>query len=259
MSWANHNILHIQVPFSHISAPSYKIDRYDAIVCNSLFTKEAIDPHLGARAIVIYPPVDISKFSSSRKTKTIVSVGRFSSLYQAKKQEVLIEAFQQGIDSGILKGFTLALAGGLLPSDDAYFSRLTKSATGYPITFFKNCSFDDLRSLYSHSLIYWHAAGFGETLPTHMEHFGMSTVEAMKSGCVPVVFNGGGQPEIVRDNENGFLFRSIKELLEKTERLIRNPIEYKTMAQAARRKAEEFSTDRFCRAYDELLLRITTQ
>ena len=33
--------------------------------------------------------------------------------------------------------------------------------------------------------------------PRRMEHFGMVATEAMAAGCVPIVFCGGGLPEIV--------------------------------------------------------------
>ena len=56
-----------------------------------------------------------------------------------------------------------------------------------------------LRQLYAQARIFWHAAGYGECdeRPELSEHFGMATVEAMSAGCIPVVINKGGQPEIV--------------------------------------------------------------
>ena len=37
------------------------------------------------------------------------------------------------------------------------------------------------------------------------EGFGISVVEAMARGCIPITFNKGGLPEIVNDNINGFI------------------------------------------------------
>jgi glycosyltransferase involved in cell wall biosynthesis len=57
-----------------------------------------------------------------------------------------------------------------------------------------------------------------------MEHFGIAPVEAMSAGCIPIVFNGGGLREIVKEGYNGFLFSNEQELLQKTTEIIRNKI-----------------------------------
>lgn len=41
------------------------------------------------------------------------------------------------------------------------------------------------------------------------EGFGISVVEAMARGCIPVTFNNGGLPEIIEDGKNGFLVEKI--------------------------------------------------
>ncbi len=48
----------------------------------------------------------------------------------------------------------------------------------------------ELADLYARASIFWHAAGLGEDAeddPNRMEHFGISIVEAMSAGAVPVV------------------------------------------------------------------------
>ena len=53
-----------------------------------------------------------------------------------------------------------------------------------------------------------------------MEHFGITTVEAMAHGCVPVVVRLGGQLEIVQDGVNGRLWGSLGELVAITRELM---------------------------------------
>jgi len=51
----------------------------------------------------------------------------------------------------------------------------------------------------------------------------MATVEAMQNRCAPIVFNGGGQVEIVENRRSGFLFNSVEELCHHSHQLIVNP------------------------------------
>lgn len=44
---------------------------------------------------------------------------------------------------------------------------------------------------------------------TWNEAFGISVVEAMGRGCIPIAFNKGGLPEIIEDNKNGFLVKDV--------------------------------------------------
>ncbi len=243
-TFATHNILHFQVPFQHIPIHPIKLSRFQAIVCNSEFTKRHIDARLGRRAVVIYPPVAPIPNKRTVKKKMILSVGRFHPL---KKQDVLIEVFRK------VKGYELVFAGGLLLSDEAYVRRLKVIAKKLAVRILPNISFEKLADLYRGAQIYWHGAGYGETNPEHMEHFGMTTVEAMSAGCIPVVFRGGGQPEIVQEGKNGFLWESTDELLEKT----RQAMASKTFAQEARRRAKDFDTKIFTQSFDRLLTKIS--
>ena len=256
MSLARYNILHFQVPFAHVSMSSWKAVRYQHIVCNSDFTQKHLDKTLKIETSVIYPPVDIGKLVSGKKTKTILSVGRFSGLYGAKKQDILIQTFREGIDKGHFDGWKLVFAGGLLPSDIVYFEELQQKADGLPVEFHPNCPFSELRGLYSEAAIYWHAAGYGETKPAHMEHFGITTVEAMASGAIPVAFAGGGQPDIIVDGKNGFLWTTKDQLYKKTLIAMRNNEVVSKIIREAKKTAGNFSKERFIHEFDVLLARV---
>jgi glycosyltransferase involved in cell wall biosynthesis len=77
-----------------------------------------------------------------------------------------------------------------------------------------------------------------------VEHFGMTTVEAMAAGCVPLVMNKGGQKEIINVN-SGILWNSIGELSQTTIDLIHNPKRIKTYSKQAAIDAEKFNIARF--------------
>lgn len=241
-TFAKHNILHFQVPFQHIPIHPIKLSRFDAVVCNSDFTKLNIDARLGTRAIVIYPPVSPVKKSSVKKRKIILSVGRFHPL---KKQDVLIEAFRS------VRGYELVLAGGLLDPDKPYLARLRTAAKTLPVRLLPNISFEKLGDLYNSAEVYWHAAGYRETNPERMEHFGITTVEAMSAGAIPVVYNGGGLTEIVREGEDGYLWTTTTELIQKTAKAIHGK-----HTLSMRSRAGQFSEKIFTASFDALLATI---
>ena len=59
-----------------------------------------------------------------------------------------------------------------------------------------------------------------EKKPALFEHFGISIVEAMTAGAVPIVFGAGGPLEIVRHGVDGFHWGTPDDLIEKTQLLI---------------------------------------
>ena len=89
--------------------------------------------------------------------------------------------------------------------------------------------------------------------PERAEHFGISTVEAMGMGAVPVVINVGGQPEIVEDGINGFLWKTTDDLMKKTNRLIKEPELWKKLSLAGMERSKVFIGDRFCNDVKEII------
>lgn len=250
---AKRNILHFQMPFSPIAYSAAKLSRYETVVCNSQFTKRYLDARVAKHAMVIYPPVYPVQEGRGKKENLILSVGRFTGFHTAKKQDILIEAFRQGVKERWLTGWKLVLAGGLLASDEEYVKKLMQMAHGLQVEILPNAPLTKLVDLYRRASIYWHAAGYGETDEQWMEHFGIATVEAMSAGAVPVVYDGGGQPEIVIDGESGFLWRTTSELLEKTNGITTNKKLAETLRKNAIKTSKQFSVSRFCRAFDRLL------
>ena len=247
-TFARRNILHFQVPFASIDVHPIKLTRFGAIVCNSRFTKEHIDPRIGKRSLVIYPPVEPIRNTQSKKKNIILSVGRF---HPVKKQDLLIEIFRKAVAG--LSDFTLILAGGLQTADKKYFESLRQFAKGLPVQFFPNVSFDTLTKLYDESLMYWHAAGYGQVKPEHMEHFGITTVEAMSAGCIPVVYNGGGLPEIIQTN----LWNTPDECLAITQQIIRHKATHMQLRTVMITQSKKFSVETFIQAFDAVFADIT--
>ena len=245
----------------HVIPKSYSIrssiQSYDMLWANSQFTKKWIRRYWKQDSEVLYPPIDTETFRPEEKKKYILNVGRFFSGSHNKKHLVMIQAFKEMVDNG-LTGWELHLAGGTTPGIEhrEYLQDVFQAAKDYPITIHTDIGFPDLVELYGVSSIYWHASGYGEDEkkePGKLEHFGITTVEAMASGCVPVVIAVGGQPEIVVNGKNGFLWNTIGQLEEKTLKVIRDPELSAGLAETALQDSRRYSKKQFNSRLDTLL------
>lgn len=111
--------------------------------------------------------------------------------------------------------------GGDVQGDAEYLNELKNLAKGLPVKILVNVSRKELIEQLSKARIYWHAMGYESKNPQDQEHFGISVVEAMASGCVPVVVNKGGLKEIV-GGKYGEVWESVDELVNKTLEVIKN-------------------------------------
>lgn len=253
------NILHFQRPFFKVEGKNLisrmKFFRINNVVVNSEFTKKWIDKEYPATSLVLYPPVDVSKFKSKKKEKIILSVGRFSQLEQSKRQDFLVDAFKNLYDSGE-RNWKLLLAGGSEVGVDDYVVKLKKQSDGYPIQIIENPSFNEIKDLYAKASIFWSASGWGsdeKKEPNKFEHFGMAVVEAMAAGCLPIIFNGGGHKEIIQNETNGFLWDTKTELIKYTTSVINDQQKYKVLISAAKKDSQKFSYENFSKSVLELL------
>jgi glycosyltransferase involved in cell wall biosynthesis len=179
----------------------------------------------------------------------ILSVGRFfdRSAGHSKKQLELVHAFRRLLDSGCAPGWELMLIGGSSHRDD-YAARVREAAAGLPIAGVENGTGDEVERALAEAAVYWHGAGLDESLlgdRVRFEHFGISVVEAMSAGCVPIVYGVGGPAGIVEDGENGLHFFDVDELVEQTRLVIDDPNLRGRLADGAVRRAQDFSEEAF--------------
>ena len=199
---------------------------YHLFLANSNYTQQWIDEYWNVNSFVLYPGVaDLPNINDLSKKNLIINIGRFFAGGHNKKQDILIRSFVEMCKRGWTKDWKLVLIG--RKHNDEKSTCFTQSlytlAEGYPIIFLHDISKNDLKDYLQNAKIYWHATGYGERKDMHpekFEHFGLSTIEAMQYGAVPVVFNAGGQPEIVKHGLNGFLWNTPEELMAYTKNLI---------------------------------------
>ncbi len=253
--------VHVQQPIPGATAnlkSKLKLARVNKIFCNSYFTKSFADHDLEIESVVIYPPVDLHP-KKIKKENIILNVGRFRvrnvGIGDYKKQTIMLEVFKKMIKNG-LKNWKFVIAMSINEQDEAEFEKFKAKIKGVPVELLVNKTNAELWDIYSRSKIYWHASGFGEDLNLHpefAEHFGISTVEAMGAGCVPVIINAGGQKEIVEDGVNGFLWDTLDELTKKTLMLTRENVILDKISKEAIKRAHDFAGDRFCHEIKQLV------
>ena len=226
-----------------------RMESYQFKTAISEFSRQWGRRRWGIECEVIHPPVNTA-FREVEKQKVILSVGRFAIEGEGhtKKQEQMLDTYRR-LNGERPLDWQYFCVGGLsaTPAHQAFFEKLSLLAPASAHVK-ANVDLNELTSLYEQASIFWHAAGYGEdqhTQPIFVEHFGISTVEAMAAGCVPVVINKGGQSEIVEHGVSGFLWDTLDELKDYTTRLMNDDALRVKMAHAARRRAQMFSREKF--------------
>ena len=206
--------------------------RSTIILTISGFSRDAIrkayptvDPY------ILYPPVDIERFSSayrsnSRRNKVLV-ISRFSPEKQIEKAIKIAQ---------LVDRIEFEIVGSLLPSNRPYFNFLQKMIQGYAledkIRLSPNATNEELINAMSTSTVYLHTM--------QGEHFGLSIVEAMAAGLVPIVPSYGGCSEIVPPE---YLYSTLEEA---AKRICKNIYEYdKKKMERVYDIAKQFSSSKF--------------
>ncbi|MBX2991761.1 MAG: glycosyltransferase family 4 protein [Bacteroidetes bacterium] len=230
-----------------------RLHETQAVLVYSKFVSYSLNIIHDIPSTILEPAIDDFLVEGTPKERVILSVGRFfRGLYNDKRYDILIETFKQLYKQLPNTTWQYRLVGSC-GSDEAsqrYLDELRAAADGLPIYFHVNTPYEDLKRHYNEATIFWHAAGFGvdeQRHPERAEHFGMSTIEAMSAGCVPVVVNRGGQKEIVSHGKTGYLWSSVDELVEHSLSLIADQPLLSSMQTHVRERFRDFGKDRFVR------------
>ena len=230
---------------------------YDIFISNSCFTNQWLGKRWPKvkRSMVVYPPcfdsADLKgRYDEKQKKNIILSVGRFFVDWHNKRQVEMIQFFMNGKDK--FENFEYHLVGNVQsdnPKDLEYLKEVKNLAAKAGNVFVhENCPYSELVDLYKKAKIFWHATGYGiseEDEPEKMEHFGITTVEAMSYGAVPVVIDKAGQKEIVEQGVTGFKWLTEEECVGFTAKLASDDGLRKAMAKKASASLEPFSYEAF--------------
>jgi alpha-1,2-mannosyltransferase len=220
-----------------------KIQNYKnkLIIANSQFTANSIKEFIDADVKVIYPPVLSNSFkqssfneSNSRREDLVVTVSRIS-----KDKELSARALPN-IAKQTEKKARFVIIGHL--HDQKVYEELVRSVKKLGLSdrvnIMPNASKKEIEDVLKRAKIYLHTT-FGE-------HFGISIVEAMASGCIPITHNSGGMTEFVPDR---YRYENLQDAATKINLAIDewNP----RVAGDMIRIAQQFSEDNFSENFTE--------
>ncbi|HZB80343.1 MAG TPA: glycosyltransferase family 4 protein [Nitrososphaera sp.] len=163
------------------------------VLTNSDFSRNAILKSFGVDSTVLPPPVDVDIFrnaclTSNARDDSVLVISRF---HPSKKVENVIHLAKLLHQNEL--GTGMNIVGNMLPDGIGYFDYLNNLVKHYELEDFVkfeiNLKFDRLLDHMRRSKVYVH--------PLPGEPFGMSTVEAMSAGIIPVVPDIGGHTEFV--------------------------------------------------------------
>ena len=198
------------------------------LMCNSRYTQSAIMDYWGRDAEVVYPPVDIGDFKPVPKKSLVVSVGRF---VPTKNYEMIAQVARQMPDVN----FVIV---GRKRSADPYYDKIVALKPDN-MTLNADATRADISDLLGEAKIYLHGM-VGE-------HFGISVVEAMAAGCIPIVHNSGGPKEAM--GNYGFLYNNSEECV----KVLREALQSKINPNDIVERAKMFSVDNFKKNFIETL------
>ena len=239
----------------HASIPIYNktlsfLDRISPgkLLTNSKFTQKIVKDVLGRESLVIYPPVDVEVFSSrSFKNQKEANIIATISSYTPKRhlEQILLIAKHAPFAKFVVMGKVNKI---FLPTLKNLI-RLSKTFhVEDRVELLTNIPFSKITDILSKAKVYLHV------MPH--DHFGISVVEGMASGCVPVVSQSGGPWLDILDSQQGkygFSYRSAEEAASICKMLINDEDLRRQVASRAVIRAKEFDKSVFARKLIEVV------
>jgi alpha-1,2-mannosyltransferase len=217
----------------------YKNNYGKLIFANSKFTAQAIKHETGLDSSVLYPSVssEITNYNQAdldkERDNTVTTISRIDF---AKNLNIIPKIAKLTSDKVI---FNII---GLLDSEEALASLLKQAkdlGVSDRVKIYTNVRREQIKNVLLNSKVYLHTK--------IKEHFGISIVEAMASGCIPIVHNSGGPMEFVPQNRR---YLSIEEAAARVDQAIHewSPRNARTISESA----EKFSEKNFAYQFIKL-------
>jgi len=180
-------------------------DKNILIISNSKFIQDSIKQKFSKNSIVIYPPVELELFrNETKKENSVITVSRYS---QEKNLEFAIDVFKNTDVKYTIIGNTKTRINKL------YYEKILSKVNTIQskISLLKNIERSQVVKSLQRSKVYFHASP---------ETFGISVVEAIAAGCIPIVPDNSAHKETVPINELRYNPNNKKDAQEKINKAI---------------------------------------
>jgi glycosyltransferase involved in cell wall biosynthesis len=212
------------------------------LITNSKFTRQLIGTYLGTYPLVVYPPVETTKYMTVRhipkKGNIVLTISR---LEEIKNLSLIPKIARE------TKNAKFIILGSTAAASKGYISQLLREARAFGvenrIEVVQNANETSKKEILSRAKIYLH------TMPG--EYFGISIVEAMAAGLVPVVHQSGGPwLDILEESQGayGYSYRSVDEAAHIINKLLEKEHERLQVSSRAIERSKLFDSERFKRS-----------
>lgn len=259
-------IYHCQFPFpihyirNHTNSNNNFINLY---LVNSNFTKIEVEKEIEKYRLkkteiaILNPPINspnilFKDLVNKKKNSKVIfcNVGRFFVRGHRKNQHIIVDNILYS--STKVKNIFAYLYGGLNQDIEnvTYFEQILSKTNPDFLEIESNVPIKKIEYAYQVSHYYIHAAGLNTPIGIKnclCEHFGITILEALSYGCIPIVYEKGGPAEIVKEFKIGYTFSSAEELSDLIISLAKNfnIDSYIEIAKKAYLCAKSFSRENF--------------
>jgi len=209
------------------------------LLTNSRFTQQVAQKYLKRDMVILHPPVDVHTFASgeAERENYVITVSKFTPK-RALHRIPMIAKNTRNVK------FLIAGAADAYSSDTiTSLQKMTRDCDVHDrVTLLPNVSRLRLIQLLKRAKIYLHV------MPN--EHFGISIIEAMAGGCIPIVHRSGG-PWLdtleQQQGRNGFSYSTAKQAAELIDLLVSDEELCRKMTSAAQKRAWDYDRSSFHR------------
>jgi len=254
-SAAQRGVLVIQFPYDFVPLFYRKfwqshLDSYQLKLVNSYYTRFWTNVFWELDCNVVHPPLPRLK-TTSKKRKLIVSTGPFDVL-DPQSQSKLISLFRDFTSQ--LPDWSLAITGNTdkRAAGQKPIHEFQQMAVEAGVHIIANPTIRERRALLEEASILWQVPSPNERIdrePHKAEPFSLRVLEAMSTGCIPLVINSGGFAELIRHGETGFFWKQFHELAHYTTLLADNYWIRSRFANAARKRSRDFRAERYVQTF----------
>ena len=196
------------------------LDGYAYTIVNSEYTKDSLFSHYNTfgyaanKIHIVYPPcIQNETISVFPKTENMfVMLGRIFDYDQCannKYFDVAISAFNK-----LCKYDYKLVIIGSIKSTTHYEKLLNMISDKNKIVILPDISDEEKNNYLQMAKYYIQLTGINDRYSFNKEHFGISMIEAINNGCIPISVNSGYPKYIIQNNVNGYLIENETALLD---------------------------------------------